>query len=107
MNLDTQDIELIKTTVSAAVAEATSKLVTKDEFKEFRAEANAKWDSTYTREIMDLKLRERDAEIDRLWEATKANQNVLATLWENTGVRIGAAMALALQAWTLWQLFQR
>jgi hypothetical protein len=106
MNLDTQDIELIRSTVSAAVAEATAKLVTKDEFKDFRAEVLVAQTQFVSREVFNLELKQRDEAIERLELQVKANSNVLQHLWENTGVRIGAGLALVLQAWELWRLFR-
>lgn len=106
MNLDTQDLELIKTTVRAAVAEATGDLVSKTEFREFRAEARSQWEGTYSREMIDQFRAATKEEIDRLWAETNANKNVLATLWQNAYIKVGAIAALALQAWELWHLFQ-
>jgi hypothetical protein len=105
MNLDTQDIELIRSTVAGAVAEATSKLVTKDEFKDFRAEVLVAQTQFVSREVFTLELKQRDEAIERLAKQVADNKNVLAHLWENTGVRVGAALALILQAWELWRIF--
>lgn len=105
MNLDSNDIELIRTTVEAAVAKATDGLVKEATFKEFRDEVRAANQLFVQREVFQLEMKARDEEIDRLWKQVKANQNVLSKLWENTGIKIGAVLAIVLQAYELWRIF--
>lgn len=112
MNLDQTDLELIKQTVKAAVGEATSELVTKSEFREFREEVRASHQQFYPREMVDLYLQQRDEDRLRLWEAIKAleakvelQRNIFAHLWSSTAGRVGVCLTIAVQLYNLWRLF--
>src|SRR5215471_14564214 len=88
MNLDPQDITLLREIVEDAVAKSTRDLVTKDEFSQFRAEMTAAWDRTYTREMVDQFFKENRDERDRLWAAVKKQEDILKNLWESAGGKV-------------------
>lgn len=104
MNLDANDIELIKQTVKAAIADAD--VVKGEDFKQFRAEVLIAQEQFVRREVLDLMLAQRDADRARMWEEIKASKNALASLWENVWVKVGLVAGVALQAYELWRIFQ-
>jgi hypothetical protein len=113
VNLDPQDLELIKQTVRAAVAEATAELVTKSEFRDFRTEVLLAHQQFYPREMVDLMFKDATEDCARVWLAVKdleaklaAQGNILAHLWSTTAGRVGLIAGLALQLYELWRLLQ-
>jgi hypothetical protein len=112
VNLTTQDLELIKQTVRAAVAEATSELVTKAEFRAFREDVRLAQTQFYPREMIDLFRKQAIEDRDRLWVALKEMQvrldtqgNLLANLWSTTAGKVALVAGVALQLYELWSLF--
>ena len=105
MNLDSNDIELIKQTVEAAIARAD--VVKESTFKEFKQEVLADRALFVQREVFQLELKRRDDEIARLAEEVEESRNVLKNLWASAGGRVVAVAAGVLVLADLWQLFQK
>jgi hypothetical protein len=101
MNLDAQDMEFIKTSVKAALSD--SDLVKKEDFNLFRAEVLAAQQQFIQREVFELRIKTVTEEIDKLWEASTANKNVLASIWETA---LGKAITVGLGLLTLVQVWQ-
>lgn len=113
MNLTTNDLEVIKTTVRAAVAEATAELVTKTEFREFREDVRLAQTQFYPREMIDLFRKQADEDRTRLWDAMKGlsdrldqQGNLLANIWSTTAGKVAILAGVALQLYELWSLLR-
>lgn len=95
MNLNQTELDVIRDVVRAAVADA---------IKSIREELKADLEKSYTREVIDLKLRAQQAEIDDLKQSLDKTKNILASLWETA---FGKAIVVAngfLILYALWQI---
>lgn len=106
MALTNTDIELIKQTVKAAVAEGTRDLATKAEFKEFRDEVRGDLGKSYPREMIDQFREEDHKEHERMWTEINNSKDVLSALWEKTAVKVGVFAALAIELIQLWAILK-
>lgn len=102
MNLDPQDLELIKATVKAAVADAD--LVKNEDFKGFRAEVLAAQQQFVQREVFDLRMKAVTDELDKLWSANESSKNAIATIWDTAWGKVALIAGGVLQVWMVWQI---
>lgn len=102
MNLDPQDLELIKATVKAAVADAD--LVKNEDFKGFRAEVLSAQQQFVQREVFELRMNSVKEELDKLWDANTASKNAIATIWETAWGKVALIAGGLLQVWMVWQI---
>lgn len=83
------------------LTDAQTMLATKSEMNELRSEVSKAVASTYNREIMDLKLKERDERILDLEEQLVTLQKSVGSIWQNAAVKIGTIFALILSLYDI------
>lgn len=95
MNLNQTELDVIRDVVRAAVA---------DSIRTLKDEIRADLDKAYTREVVDLKLQALQDEINSLKAESKANANILKSLWSTAFGRVIIVAQGALTLWALWQI---
>lgn len=95
MNLNQTDLDVIRDVVRATVS---------DEMRRFKDEIRAEMDKSYTREVIDLKLKDLRDQIDDLKHDTEENTNSLKNLWNNTAGKVMLIANGILVLYALWQI---
>lgn len=95
MNLNQTDLDVIRDVVRATVS---------DEMRRFKDEIRAEIDKSYTREVIDLKLKDLRDQLDDLKQDTKENTNGLKNLWNNAAGRVIVIANGVLLLYALWQI---
>lgn len=98
MNLNQTDLDVIRDVVRATVA---------DEMRRFKDEIRAEMEKAYTREVMDLKLKELRDEIDSIKATTEKNSNTLRNLWNSAFGKVVVVANGILVLYALSQLLPR
>lgn len=97
-------IEAVRSEIRAGVAPLSEQvLALKDAVQRLEAAQQA----MYTKEVTDLKFKERDDRIEALESRLEKLQSGFGSLWQNTATRVGAFIVLGISLFNLWDALTR
>lgn len=97
-------IEAVRSEIRAGVAPLTRDMAA---LKEAVERLESAQQAMYTKEVTDLKFKERDDRIKALEESLAKLQSGFGSLWQNTAFKVGIFIGLAVSLFNLWDLLMR